>query len=64
MAVDNNLQVAAKLTEADVWVAVTRAGEKKLNSDDEAKEDQLAVHIPTNGEMRKALRVLRLGSTK
>ena len=38
-----------------------QAGESKLSSDDEAEEDQLAVHIPTNGETREALRVLRLG---
>ena len=47
---DNNLQVAAKLTEAAVCDAVTRAGENKLSSVDEAEEDQLAVHIPTNEE--------------
>ena len=41
--------------------AVTQAGENKLSNNDEAEEDQLAVHIPTNGEMREALRVLRLG---
>ena len=61
MAVDNNLQVAAKLTEADVGEAVTQAGENKIGTDDEVEEDQPAVYIPTNKEMREALRVLRLG---
>ena len=50
MAVDNNLHVTAKLTEADACDAVTQAGENKLSSDDEADEDQLAVHIPTKGK--------------
>ena len=59
MAVDNNLQVAAKITEADICNAVTQAGENKLNSeDDEAEEDQLAVHIPTNGKMWEVLCVM------
>ena len=61
MAVDNNLQVAAKLTVTDVCDVVTQAGENKLCSDEEAEEDQLAVHIPTNGEMRETLCVLQLG---
>ena len=61
MAVDNNLQVAAKLTEADVCEAVTQAGENKVGTDDEVEEDQPAVYIPTNKEIREALRMLRLG---
>ena len=61
MAVNDNLQVAAKLTEIDVCDAATQAGENKLSSDDKAAEDQLAVHIPTNEKMREALGVLRLG---
>ena len=61
MAVDNNLQVAAKLMEADVCEAVTQAGENKVGTDDEVEEDQPAVYIPTNKEMREALCVLRLG---
>ena len=60
MAVDNNLQVAAKLTEADVCEAVTQAGENKVGTDDEVEEDLPAVYIPTNKEMREALPVLRL----
>ena len=61
MAVDNNLQVAAKLTEADVCEVVTQARENKVGTDDEVEEDQPAVYIPTNKKMREALRVLRLG---
>ena len=37
MAVDNNLQVAAKLTEADICKAVTQAGENKVGTDDEVE---------------------------
>ena len=58
---DNNLQVAAKLTEADVCEAVTQAGKNEVGTDDEVEEDQPAVYIPTNKEMREASRVLRLG---
>ena len=58
---DNNLQVVAKLTEADVCEAVTQAGENKAGTDDELEKDQPAVYIPTNKEMREAPRVLRLG---
>ena len=61
MAVGNNLKVATKLTVTDVCDAVTQAGENKLSGDDEAEEDQLAVHIPKNEEMKEALRMLRLG---
>ena len=58
--VDNTLQVAAKLTETDVCEAVTQAGENVVGTDDKV-EDQPAVYIPTNKEMREAHRVLRLG---
>ena len=47
--VDNyTLQVAAKLTEADVCEAVTKAGENAVGTDDKVEEDQPAVYIPTN----------------
>ena len=59
--VDNTLQVAAKLTEADVCEAVTQAGENVVGTDDKVEEDQPAVYIPINKEMREAPRVLRLG---
>ena len=62
--VDNILQVAAKLTEADVCEAVTQAVENDVGTDDKVEEDQPAVYIPTNKEMREAPRVLRLGSAK
>ena len=55
---DNNLQVAVKLMEADVYKAVTQVGENKVGTDDEVEEDQPAVYIPTNKEMREALCVL------
>ena len=45
MAVNNNLQVAAKLTEADVYEAVTQAGENKVGTDDEVEKDQPAVYV-------------------
>ena len=61
IAVDNNLQVAAKLTEVDICEAVTQAVENKVGTDDEVEDDQPALHIPTNKEMREALRVLRVG---
>ena len=61
MAVDNNLQVAAKLVEVDVCRAVTQTGENKVGTDDEVGEDQPAVYIPTNKEMREALCMLWLG---
>ena len=53
MVVDNNLQMAAKLTEADVCDAVTQAGENEVVTDDDVEENQPAVHIPTNKEMQK-----------
>ena len=58
MAVDNDLQLAAKLMEADVCKAVTQAGENKVGTDDEVEEDQPAVYIPTNKEMWEALCML------
>ena len=60
----NNLQVAAKLTEADVYDAVTQASENRLSCADEAEEDQLAVHIPTNGELRGSSSCVKACSTK
>ena len=35
--------------------------ENKVGTDDEIENDQPAVHIPTNKEMREALLVLRVG---
>ena len=61
IAADNNLQMPTKLTEVDVCEAVTQAVENKVGTDDEVEDDQQAVHIPTNKEMRKALCVLRVG---
>ena len=49
--------MAAKSTEIDVCEAVTQAVENKVDTDDEVEDDQPAVHIPTNKEMREALRV-------
>ena len=51
IAVDNNLQVAAKLTEVNICKAVTQAVENKVDTDDEVEDDQPAVHIPTNKEI-------------
>ena len=49
--------MAVKLTEVDVCEAV----ENKVGTDDEVEDDQPAVHISANKEMREALRVLRVG---
>ena len=40
LAVDNNLQVAAKLVKAHICEAVTQAVENKVGTDNEVKEDQ------------------------
>ena len=59
MAIDENIQVAAKLTESDICQTVTQTGGE--SNDEEDSNIPKCDKPPTASEMRDALQILRLG---